>query len=134
MSFQPLFPPYLDHGSSDTGPFGPVRILQGLLFIEMPELARVVGLVADGDYGLATKSLVAFVQYMAMGKVDFPAERVDGNLGPETREYLRREWSVNFDNIPFRAGGECTYVSPEFGKPQSWPSQMCPQAPIVILE
>ena len=63
---QPFFPPYLDRGSLDTGPNGPVRFLQNFLIAHIPAFARAIGLVPDGDYGDKTLAGVAFVQYQAM--------------------------------------------------------------------
>jgi|GEM_PF-2762308 hypothetical protein len=123
-----LFPPHLDKGSRDTGPNGPVRFLQNLLIANLPEVARAIGLIPDGDYGDKTLALVVFVQYLAAREgYDVEPDNIDGHLGPITRKGLLAEWHLALDKIPAQAGGECLYMGPGFTEPKPWPPAPAPE-------
>jgi len=116
-----LFPPFLNFGSEDKGPNGPVRYLQNTLIAYRPRLAAAIGLVPDGKYGKVMQAMVIIIQDEAVEdrQVDENFE-VDGHTGTRTRGLMKELWRLDVNAIPFVEGGECMYMAPDSAEPQLW--------------
>lgn len=115
-TFVSLFPPFLNKGSKDTCPNGPVRWLQEFLCAAG---FAVDGMIADGDYGDKTAESVAAMQH----DLGFEDDEADGNCGPKTREAMDDILGVDINDIPMgdRTGEVVVFVHPDHTEPQHWP-------------
>jgi hypothetical protein len=109
-------------GSRDSGLNGPVRYLQNTLIAWDTRMAAAVGLIPDGDYGERTARMVVVLQASAISDDMIVPDgfTVDGDCGPNTREYIKDFWRLDLNAIPFIAGGECEYCDSESPEPQLW--------------
>jgi hypothetical protein len=120
-----LFPPYLNKGSKDLGPNGPVRLLQEGLSQFFPGTAAKIRLVVDGNYGDRTEILVIVLQDTVNRKLGNRFEElleVDGNFEPATRTACwdnLQDWYV-MPARPSNPGGACMYVGPDSPEPILW--------------
>lgn len=117
----PLFPfPCFGKGSKDTGPSGPVRLLQNVLLAHMPEFGRAIGLIPDGDYGDKTVAAITALQHVALLEGSLEPEEVTGFFDLATRRYVAAALTLDFDCVPFQEGGGCMYMAPGFAEPKLW--------------
>ncbi len=86
-----MFPPFLNKGSKDVVPAGPVRFLQRFLIANGHAGEK---LIADGDYGDKTADAVRRLQRRMVGI------KPDGNFGPKTRAACAEIFGIHVDKIP----------------------------------
>ncbi|MBI4155666.1 MAG: peptidoglycan-binding protein [Candidatus Zambryskibacteria bacterium] len=108
-----FFPPYLNKGSRDIYPGGPVHFL-GRLLIALR--AAVPGFEVDGDYGPKMAESVKELQW----RLGFVGDVVDGNFGPGTRAQLDKDFFIDVGSIPSGPGCDVWYIGPGGDEPVFW--------------